>query len=399
MHDPGKLLLRRGLRIAIVLPLAFALVQVVWDMPNGSLFASFAVMGLLGFADFGGPNRDRFLAYVITGSVGVVVVATGSVAAFSTVSAVAFAVVVAWGFTYAGVLRGYVGAASSAIIMPMAIALTSPPSLAAIPDRLIGWATGTAFATAGALLLWPVYRRSVLRTKIAAALRAEADAVCALWTPQTGAPGSDADQAVETVSAAFDAVRSEFDGRFARPGEATARDRSLIMALDEMLRLRSLIRWARNAGTAARTDSDLALARTTSDMLAQCADALESTADPPLPSVMNAAREQHWKGVEQTADVCLAAGDAELTEESASASFKVRLAALQCQMIANDIRGAVGAAPDPNPDATLEGVHWRVPDRRVGPLRILVDQFTLSSPWFRTSLRSGLAVGLGILAV
>ncbi|MEI6624404.1 MAG: FUSC family protein, partial [Actinomycetes bacterium] len=357
------------------------------------------VMGLLGFAAFGGPNRDRFLAYVITGSVGVVVVAAGSLAAFSTVSAVAFAVIIAWSFTYAGVLRGYVGAAGSAIIMPMAIALTSPPSVAAIPDRLIGWAVGTAFATAGALLLWPVYRRSLLRTKIAAALRAESEAVRILWAPRPEVTAAEAGQAAAMVTDAIEDVRREFDGRFARPGEATARDRALIMAVDEMLRLRSLIRWARNVGTAPRSAPDFALAHTTSEMLAQCAAALESKGEAPYPSVMNTAREQHWLGVVEAANAEIAAGNAPVTEAAAAESFKIRLAALQCQMIANDIRGAVGAPADPHPEATMEGVRWRVPDHRVSPLRILVDQFTFSSPWFRTSLRAGLAVGLGILAV
>lgn len=400
VHDPDRRLLRKALRVGILLPLVFVLVEYGFGMPNGSLFAAFAVNGLLGFADFGGPLRDRFWANVVTGCIGLGIVLIGSLAGLSPAAAVITGVVITWAATFAGVLRGYVGSAGIAITIALAIALTADPSLAAIPDRLVGWATGAAFALLGGVLLWPTRGPNPLRVAVAEALAAAAAAVRSLW-PAAGreaTPGA-GHVAAAKLADAVTHVHAAFDGRVVRPGDATGRERSLLLALDEIYRLTSLISWASRSEPLSDTEADQELSSLTATALEECSLALTTGSEPPMPSDINAARERHWRSMDSAVRDALDRLGADQVVAAASRSFKIRLAALQSQMIANDVRGTVRAEPDPHPEATLSGVTWLVADHRASPWQVLRDQFTLQSPWFRTSIRTGLAIGLGVLVV
>ena len=55
MHDPGLQSLRRAARVAIVVPVLFAIFLNGYDNPVAALFAGFGSFAFLGFADFGGP--------------------------------------------------------------------------------------------------------------------------------------------------------------------------------------------------------------------------------------------------------------------------------------------------------------------------------------------------------
>ena len=88
MHDPGHLLFRRALRVAIVLPLAYLLTEYVLKMPYGSTYTVFGTFVLLSFADFGGPTRDRARAYIVTGLAGLVAIILGTFAALNPIAAV-----------------------------------------------------------------------------------------------------------------------------------------------------------------------------------------------------------------------------------------------------------------------------------------------------------------------
>ena len=114
MHDPGHLLFRKALRVAIVMPLAYLFAMYVLHIPDGVVFTVFGTFALLAFSDFGGPLKDRAKAYVITGCAGMVAIALGTVAALNPWVAVAGTFVVGGALTFAGVLRGYVTAATMA---------------------------------------------------------------------------------------------------------------------------------------------------------------------------------------------------------------------------------------------------------------------------------------------
>ena len=57
VNDPAHLALRGGLRTALVLPIVFAITNLWWDDRQASIVAAFGAVGLLVFADFGGPMR------------------------------------------------------------------------------------------------------------------------------------------------------------------------------------------------------------------------------------------------------------------------------------------------------------------------------------------------------
>src|SRR5437588_3081955 len=134
MRDPERANLRRAARIAIVLPLAYWVVEKGLDRPSGALEAAFAVFALLLFADFGGPMRHRLVAYLLTTLAGLVMLVIGSLAAYWGWTSVLVGAFGAFALTYAGVLRGYVAAAGLALLMPLVIALTATSAVSEIPN-------------------------------------------------------------------------------------------------------------------------------------------------------------------------------------------------------------------------------------------------------------------------
>ena len=153
MHDPGHLLFRRALRVAIVLPLAYLLTEYVLKMPYGSTYTVFGTFVLLSFADFGGPTRDRARAYIVTGLAGLVAIILGTFAALNPIAAVVCTFIVGAGLTYSGLLRGYVATATMAILLPFVIAVTAGPGLDQLPQRLAGFVVAIAVSLAAALLM------------------------------------------------------------------------------------------------------------------------------------------------------------------------------------------------------------------------------------------------------
>lgn len=119
MHDPGNLILRRALRVAIVLPLAYVAVRYGLDLPAGAPYAGFGTFVLLAFADFGGPTKDRARAYVLAGLAGLVAIAIGTAASNSFWASVIVTFVVCTTLAYSGVLRGYVAAGDD--VNPVAV--------------------------------------------------------------------------------------------------------------------------------------------------------------------------------------------------------------------------------------------------------------------------------------
>lgn len=75
--DPGRTALKGAVRVAIVQPAAFALAFVVLDLPQGALFAALGSMSLLAFVEFGGPPRQRLLAYLALAAAGALLIVLG----------------------------------------------------------------------------------------------------------------------------------------------------------------------------------------------------------------------------------------------------------------------------------------------------------------------------------
>ena len=78
MHDPGHVILRRALRVALLVPVTYFVLQVVLGWTHSALAAAFACFSMLAFADLGGPRKERLTANALLGLNGVVLVALGS---------------------------------------------------------------------------------------------------------------------------------------------------------------------------------------------------------------------------------------------------------------------------------------------------------------------------------
>ena len=70
MRDPGNVILRRALRVALLVPVTYYVVQVLLGLTNASLASAFACFSMLALADLGGPRRERFFANAILGCIG-----------------------------------------------------------------------------------------------------------------------------------------------------------------------------------------------------------------------------------------------------------------------------------------------------------------------------------------
>jgi hypothetical protein len=80
-QDPGGVVLRRALRVAVVMPVVLVITVVVLGDGVMALYAAFGTFALLVFSDFAGPLSTRSAATVITGVVGGLGVVLGTLVA------------------------------------------------------------------------------------------------------------------------------------------------------------------------------------------------------------------------------------------------------------------------------------------------------------------------------
>lgn len=392
MHDPGKVILRRALRVAVLLPLAYVVVRYGLDLPAGAPYAGFGTFVLVAFADFGGPPRDRARAYLLAGLAGLVAIAIGTAASNSLWTSIPVTFVVCTVLAYSGVLRGYVAAATTSILLPFVIAVTAPGDLAALWPRLIGFAVAIVFSLIGALVLWPVYVRSTLRARVSEALAASANVVRSLWPDAATGPSIDPEVAQRELKEALHQLHVQYGGQLLRPGAATSRDRALVLLIDELSRLRMFLLWRPDANCL-KMPGDAALARTVADLLDVCTAALGDGGPAPDPLGIEEERERHRKATERWASRELAEGHATQVKSALDAGFQLRLVATVTELIAGHSRVAVGG-PTPTYRPSTDGVELPVPRRSTWGT--LSTQLTLNSPWLRNSLRSGLALTIAV---
>ncbi len=165
------------MRVAVVLPLAFAFALVVLDAPQTALFAAFGSIALLVFVEFGGPRRDRLLAFALLALAGLALIAVGTLCSQS--PALSTAAMAALGFliVFSGLFSGYAAAAQTAAVLVLVLALMVPAGAGEIPERLGGWAIAAVLAAAASLLVWWRRPPSAVRRRAAAAARALAEEI------------------------------------------------------------------------------------------------------------------------------------------------------------------------------------------------------------------------------
>lgn len=406
ISDPGRTFLRRGLRVAVLVPLTFFTFEVVLGLAPAALPAAFATFTILAFANLGGPVRDRFKANLTLGALGVALVAVGSLVSNVPWLAVASTFVVTFAISYASVLRGYFAAASVAALVPWVYAATSPHNLDVMPQRCLGWAVGAVVASVGSIVLWPSHPRSVLRGRLASTI----DAAAVLVTQLTVDPsGPTARLAWQQVSDAMAAAHLAYDGQLVRPGVGTSRDRNLMMAFDQLSRLKTVLHsWFDAPPQVSVRNCDLELARILARTLEECAESLRRGYGVVGVAALNEARDLQQRQLVEWASEPERAHDPSVFRSELEGSFQVRVAAMTGQILAVYVRGALDSR-DPtigrrSADVDSSRVDFAGetvldPSRNAPVRQLLAGQWQLSSPWMRTALRTATALAITVLAV
>lgn len=385
--------LRRATRVAIVVPLLLAALISIPALSTSALFGVFACLAMLLFADFGGPLRDRFAAYLVTTAVGIPILLVGITFGQSVEGAVIVMAAVAFVLGITAVLRGPVGSAQTVLLLATVLAVTSAPAGTQIA-AMLSWTIGGVTAAVAALLLWPARPSHKLAKDLSAVYRSAADAVRTRWAQPDAA-------AYAEVLATFDAqlkdLHGQFDGNLLRPAGLTDSDRALAQLVDLASRLRGYMKWEDTPtpdviDPPALTDARHRLASAIADELDQVALYL---ANPNRrgnsPDRIKQARDEHLHvAIAWVAD-SRGRLPGSLIRRRLDNMFPLRLSSISTELASANVahRQVIDHFMDPALDQELNRQREGIWDRIQGNL-------AWDSPWFRSALRTAVALALSV---
>jgi uncharacterized membrane protein YccC len=392
-RDANRRALRRGLRVALVVPLTLAVFTRIPWLNQGALFAVFACLTLLTFADFGGSLRKRFFSYLATTATGIPLITLGAFASQTVWSSVMLIAVVAMLVGMVGVLRGPVTSAQSGLLLGTVVALTASSPEMALVDA-VAWTLGGLIAAVSAVVLWPAHADRPIRRKLAQTLDAVAQAVSARWGPQADPVALDA--ARSRLSERIEELHELYDGDLARPSGATNSERALASMVDEVARLRYMQKWE---DVSARKDERLLtsahdLAAVVVDGLSRCADRLRTGGADLDTWALLKARERNLSEVTDWLASQTGSQPATTLREQIDDMFPLRITNVVTARI-SDQTIALQPVPSDRPagsDHSVVSVQTKPPSKR----QRLIAHASWDSPWFRNALRSAVALSLSI---
>jgi uncharacterized membrane protein YccC len=403
---------KRSVRAAIVIPGLFAFGDKVIANPMVATFAAIGGFAMLLLADFGGPLRRRFIAYVGLGVVGVAFISIGTLVSRVTWVAVVVALLIAVLVLFGGILSGYIAKGSVAALLLLVLPLTLPAGPSGIPPRLEGWGIAAGVCILAVFLLWRDPPQAGLSPLAANALTAIGDH---LRSTLDGAPP---EENVTAVNESVATLWATYLGTPFRPTGATLGEQAIVALVEEIDWLRTLTAlhddlpadgYARAAAedrelvltsVAALHDSAKALtdAHAGSTRRVSCAPCDEPALVIDL-ELLGSLRRQSADAISARVDSWAAAGveaDADMLE----CSFHGRAVATATAAAASSALVASGNADD---DAVrAEQARWygaaEGPTTGVGEIaRQALAQADIRSVWLRNSLRGAIGFALAIL--
>ena len=393
MRDPGLQSLRRAMRVAIVVPGIFAFFLNGMDDSVAALFAAFGSFALLGFADFGGSARQRSRAYLVLTGLGAVLVVLGTLVSNEPVLAALIGVFIATAVRFAGCFGNYYAPAVSPLILAYVLAASVPAPLDSTPDRILGWVVAGLVATVAALVLWPRRERLLIHEAAAGAAGALADGVDGLAS--AAGPAAAVTEAMDT--AVDQLVKSACVPR--RPAGPSAHDEALAFLVDELQRIRLLIRNRPRIGV--RSEQSAALLPIVATALREVQRTLTAGAAADDLDRLVAACVEAKLAVVASAEAELGRGrDAGGVLDEIDGLFTERLLLF---VAASALANATILVCGHGPSADAVSTPLEVPllaDARgdLDRLRRLVRANAVAtSAWAQESLRAGVAVGAAIL--
>jgi len=397
-RDAAHIFLRRAARVAILVPLMTWFTSEVIKQPAAGLPSSFALFCILVFANLGGPPWERFRANAGIVVVGLVALVLGAVTGEAVWVAVPATFVAVFVISYAAVLRGYFAGAMKAIIVPWVLGATSGTGTTNLPAECVGWLIGGVLACAAASLLWPYYEQDKLKFKLADVIDASAERIEDRW----GGRGYSS-ELLTKLDSSIASLQTIYDGVLNRPGGGAVRERALMLAVDEVNRLRTAL-WSDQQSPEEVRNFDSELARDTSTVLRQAAKSLRGSASPPSAARIDEARAAHQAQLETWAAATAGTDRASTVYPVVAASFDVRSVALTAELVVLDVRRALegntssdGEANDPK--ITVDEKPLLDLRHRASVRDRLASQWSWSSPWFRTAIRTATALAATVLLV
>lgn len=364
-----------GVRFAIAMVVADAIVWWIFRTGTAVVMGSFAVICLLYFLDYAGTARERLTGYLSATLIGLVAVALGSLLAGPLVLAVIGAFGVSFLFAYARVLRGYVARASVGLQGAFFLPLMADVTVSQTPSLLASWSIGSAVAITAGLLILPNERSGEILALLRQWLTQAAAITSAYGNRTTSRPSTDSLTALGEQIAAADARVSV--------GLVGPHERAITYLVNGT-------QWGQTAFTLLEhstrgTDTRPAPALPTRSLLAAsskgfdcAAEALASNPPPAAVPDLASVREADLNDLTS------------LTSAELEKHYPARLISILAMRMLW-LAGMVRGVKYPTPDIGSTG------DR--SPLTLLRLNLGLRSVWFTNAIRTGLSTAACVLLV
>jgi uncharacterized membrane protein YccC len=382
--------LKSAARAAIVMPAVFGFADGVIEQPDTTLFAAFGSLAILLFADFGGPPRKRLAAYLGLVAAGAVLITAGTLCSQAPVAAVAGMAVIGFVILFSGAISGYFAAARTAALLTFILPVALPASPSAIPDRLEGWILAAAAGVSAAMFLWPAHPRDALRAGAARAARALADLLDSEISENTSQ--------IAEHTAAGEAAVSDLRGSFVsmpwRPTGPTGASEALAFLVDEL-------DWLLPFASTRPAEADplaepcraenLEVLAATAGVLRSSAETLEGHYRQPDLDRLEQARQETARTLARRIDDLRVEGSAGRLRAALEPSFRMREISSGAREVAVNALAAADAAAPPREDRAAFALQEAA--------RLLREQLTPGSSWFRNSVRGAVGLGAAVLVV
>jgi hypothetical protein len=390
----------RALRAVLVISSVFALTYEGLGNQQIALFAAFGGFAHLTVTSFGGSRRDKVAAHLGLAVIGSIALIIGTAVSGTEWLAVLVTIPVSFGIFFAGVAGPNTASGVSGALFGYLLPVATPGTVSMIPDRLAGWWLVSVVATAAVLLLSPPSPGDRLRAAAAGSARELAARLEA----------SVRDTPATADLEAFQQARNELTSVFARtpyrPTGLATTDQALASVVQ-------LLEWCTTL-IADATDGHLRLDRAPlcdRELFAAIAVVLRQTSDllagrdgtTALPDVGKLERRQE---ASVTCHRSLDPGDDDLVEVTARRAIHAATIAIAVRAMAGDALIAAGRAGAETVAARRRGWYGAQPqgttlERRPaalsGAIRVMANQASLRSAWFRNSLRGSLALAVAVL--
>ena len=378
--------LKGAARAAIVMPAVFALADKVIEQPQTSIFAAFGSLAMLVFVEFGGPPRNRLLAYLGLGCVGAAFITLGTLCSRNAWLGAGAMAIVAFATLFSGAIGGYFAAGATGALLTFVLPVTIAAPNSAIPDRLEGWGLAVGAGITAVMLLWPPGRRADLRREAAGALRAVAD----FLDSNRGRAAERAGLAREAV----DALGRRFLGAQHRPTGPTGPTAALASLPDELDWLLSFLAPAAELETfelASAEDAEAMAAA--ASVLRVSAERLDGRDQLPDFARLDAARDAVAHALVRRLPELPTDTPAGVVPKALGPPFRVRAATYSARQVAGYALLATGREA---PELDHTDLAQRPPARTAfeATEQLAVEHASLRSVWFRNSVRG--AVGLAV---